>query len=85
MTYRLLNGCIVIEPMALKDIDIVYLQPFEAVLDCVENVLATQAVLVNEANLLWSLKCLIKVLVDVLVDGSVYLRGQSKQGVLSKC
>jgi hypothetical protein len=46
--HRFFNGCIVIKPVALKNIDIVKLEAPERVLDRIEDVFSAETVLIDE-------------------------------------
>ena len=57
-THRLLNRGIRVEPMALEHVDIVHLQPIQARLDRLENVLSREAAVVDITIVLWIVACL---------------------------
>lgn len=49
-THRFFDWCGVVETMAEQDVDMVQLQTFQAGLDTIENVLAVQPMLIDNAN-----------------------------------
>ena len=68
--------------MAEQNVDIIDLQTFQACLHTVKDVLAIQAVLVDDADVLGSLSIIPDVFVDIFQDDIVDLQANATVSIL---